>query len=35
MEHPDFGDVLKIGKWFFQVLNVSWVPQEFIQKLKF
>lgn len=30
MERPDFGDVLKIGRWsFFQVLRVSCVLQYF------
>jgi hypothetical protein len=36
MKHPDFGDVLKIGKWFFlQVLRVSYVLQEFTFLPKF
>jgi hypothetical protein len=35
MNRPEFGDVLKIGKWFSQVLSVPCLPQEFKFQHKF
>jgi hypothetical protein len=29
VKHPDFGDILKIDKWSFQVLRLSCTLQEF------